>query len=99
MGCDCVCRLGGFNGTLEVEDTSVSNIDNAESTPLAIPRPLEESTETGQPEVNLHEAAGGNEGQSTPDPVEYKASGRTLGMFKAQMRNLGEFSHYFSHAN
>lgn len=99
MGCDCVCKLGGFNGMMEIGDTAGPINENLDITPTTSSKPLaEESIAAHQPGAGRAAALEQDEGRMT---LENKApSSRTLGMFaKAQMRNLGEFSHYFSHAN
>ena len=91
MGCDCACILGGFNGAMEVQETGVVPTLSPQVTPEDLATPLAKRSELSDEAIAK---------SPEHDPVKRTVQGRTLGMFaKAQMRNLGDFSHYFSHTN
>jgi len=86
---------------LETDDTGVQGNEAVDATPTAPLKRLEDPKEPDQPGDHIGPISS-TEGEATATDInQNKApSSRTLGMFaKAQMRNLGEFSHYFSHAN
>jgi hypothetical protein len=76
---------------MEVQDTGVVSTLSPQLTPEELATPLARPSELSDEAVAK---------SPEHDPVKQTVQSRTLGMFaKAQMRNLGDFSHYFSHTN
>ena len=76
---------------MKVQDVGMVSTVSPQTTPEGLATPLARPSELSDEAIAK---------SPEQEPVKQIAQSRTLGMFaKAQMRNLGDFSHYFSHTN